>query len=73
MKDKNAINVGKLMREYSELNVSPKAVEELSGRILDRIFDISPYFDKIAKSHDRKTVMEEDVVEFFGVYGRNVF
>jgi len=73
MKDKNVVNVGKLMHEYSELNVSPRAVEELSKRIVDKMYDVVPDFDKIAKSHDRKTIMEEDIIEFFSIYGRDIF
>ncbi len=72
MKDKNAINVGKLMHKYCKLKVSPAAVKELSGRILDKLYDMAPKIDEIAKSHGRKTIRDEDVIEFFSVLGNNV-
>lgn len=68
----NIVNVNKLMHEYSTLRISPEAVKELSGRIKDKIYDIAPDLDKIAKSHDRKTVMEQDVIELFGFVEQDV-
>ncbi len=72
MKDKNVINVGNLMRKYCKLKVSPVAVKEISGRIVDKLYDLSPDLDRIAKSHGRKTIMEEDAIELFSVLGRDV-
>ena len=60
------------MHEYCNLKISPLVVKEISGRIIDKLYDIAPDLDKIAKTHDRKTIMEEDVVEFFSVYGSDV-
>ncbi|MCK5260793.1 MAG: hypothetical protein KAJ44_01260 [Thermoplasmatales archaeon] len=68
----NVVNVNKLMHEYSKLNVSPRAVKELSGRIIDKLYDMAPDLDKIAKSHGRKTVMEEDVIELLGFVEQDV-
>jgi histone H3/H4 len=68
----NVLNVNKLMHEYSKLNVSPKAVKELSGRINDKLYDIAPELDKIARSHGRKTVMEEDVIELLSFVDKDV-
>ena len=59
----NVVNVNKLMHEYCSSNISPKAVKELSGRIIDKLYDLAPEFDKTANKHGRKTVMEEDVIE----------
>ncbi len=68
----NIVNVNKLLHEYSKLNVSPKAVRELSGRIIDKLYDITPDLDRIAKSHGRKTIMEEDVIELLGFVEKSV-
>ena len=68
----NVVNVGKLLHEYSKLNVSPKAVKELSGRIVDKLYDLAPDLDKIAMSHSRKTVMEEDIIELLGFVEKDV-
>ena len=68
----NVVNVNKLMHEYSKLNVSPKAVKEISGRIIDKLYDMAPDLDKIAKSHGRKTIMEEDVIELLGFIEKDV-
>lgn len=62
----NIININKLMHSNTKLNVSPGAVRELSGRIVDKLHDLAPELDKIAIRHDRKTVMENDVIELFG-------
>ena len=75
MKSKNngtVVNVNKLMHEYSKLSVSPKAVKELSGRIVDKLYDMAPDLDKIAKTHGRKTIMEEDVIELLGFIEQDV-
>jgi len=68
----NVVNVNKLMHEYSKLNVSPRAIKELSGRIIDKLYDIAPDLDKIAKSHNRRTVMEEDVIELLSLVEQDV-
>jgi histone H3/H4 len=68
----NVVNVSKLMHEYCSSNISPKAVKELSGRIIDKLYDLAPEFDKTAKKHGRKTVMEEDVIEALGFADQDV-
>jgi len=73
MKDNgNVVNVNKLMHKNSKLNVSPKAVKELSSRIIDKLFDLAPDLDKIALKHGRKTIMEEDVIELFSFVDNDV-
>ena len=72
MNNGNVVNVSKLLHEYCKSNVSPGAVNELSGRIVDKLYDIAPDLDKIAKSHDRKTVMEPDVIELLGFVEKDV-
>ena len=62
----NVVNINKLMHKYSKIRVSPEAVKELSGRMIDKLYDIAPDLERIAKSHGRKTVMEEDVIELLG-------
>ncbi len=68
----NVVNVSKLLHEYCKSNVSPDAVKELSGRIVDKLYDIAPDLDKIAKSKGRKTVMEPDVIELLGFVEKDV-
>ena len=60
---------GKLKPET--FHVSPGAVKEFSGRIVDRIVDFTPELCNIAKKHNRKTIMEDDVIELFGYVGRD--
>jgi len=61
----NIVNVNKLLHEYCRCNIGSKAVKELSGRIVDKLYDLAPELDKVAKKHERKTIMEEDVIELF--------
>ena len=68
----NVVNVNKLMHQYCKLRISPEAIKELSGRIVDKLYDIAPDLDRIAKSHGRKTVMEEDVIELLGFVEQDV-
>jgi len=68
----NVVNVSKLLHEYCKSNVSPGAVKELSGRIVDKLYDIAPDLDKIAKSKGRKTVMVVDVIELLGFVDKDV-
>ena len=68
----NVVNVNKLMHSYSKLRASPEAVKELSGRIVDKLYDIAPDLDKIARSYGRKTIMEEDVIELLGFVEKDV-
>ena len=68
----NVVNVSKLMHEYSDLRISPEAINELSGRIIDKLYDLAPEFDKTANKHGRKTVMEEDVIEALGFADQDV-
>jgi histone H3/H4 len=68
----NVVNVSKLLHEYCKSNVSPGAVKELSGCIVDKLYDLAPGLDKIAKRHGRKTIMEENVIEFLGYIEKDV-
>ena len=68
----NVVNVNKLMHEYSKFRVSPEAIKELSGRIIDKLYDMAPDLDKIAKSHDRRTIMEEDVIDLLSLVEQDV-
>ena len=77
----NVVNVNKLMHQYAVLwknlkgeryKVSPSAVHEYSVRVSERIVDYMPELCHIAMRHGRKTVMEEDVIELFGIIGRDV-
>ena len=72
MNNGNVVNVNNLIHKYCKLRVSPEAVKELSGRIIDKLFDMAPDLDRIAKSHKRKTVMEEDVIELLGFVEKDV-
>jgi histone H3/H4 len=69
----NVLNVGKQMRTYSgKYRVSPAAVQEVVGR-MNTWFEINTKeLCAVARSHGRKTVMEDDVTEFFSI-ARNGF
>ena len=69
----NVCNVGKLMRSYSgDYRVSPGAVKEMLGN-LDLWFEVHMKdLCRVAKSHGRHTIMEDDVIEFFSVKKNNV-
>ena len=65
----NVINIGLLMREYAldEYRVSPGAVHEMIGR-LDLWLELNvPDLCQVSKAHGRKTVMADDVTEFFSI------
>ena len=78
----NVVNVNKLMHENAKhyngklkpekYYVSPGAVKEFSSRIVDRIVDFTPELCNIAKKHNRKTIMEDDIIELFSHVGRDV-
>lgn len=73
----NVVNINKLMHENAVLRkdrfkVRPDAVREYSSRVVDRIIDFTPGICEIAQKHNRKTVTEMDVIEFFSVYGSDV-
>lgn len=72
MNNGNVVNVSKLLHKYCKSNVSPGAVKELSGRIVDKLYDMAPDLDKIAKSKGRKTVMEPDIIELLGFVEKDV-
>jgi len=63
---KEAINVGKLIRQQCKFNVSKQAVQEYIDRIKVGIEINIPQIEKIAKNKGKKTVQEDDVLEFFG-------
>ena len=68
----NVVNVNKLIHEYCKLRVSPDAIRELSGRIVDKLYDMAPDLDRIARSHKRQTVMEQDVIELLSIVEKDV-
>lgn len=64
----NVLNIGKIMRSSSDgFRVAPGAVKEMSSRINDWFETNIPGLCDMSKSHGRKTIMEDDVVEFFGL------
>lgn len=69
----NTLNIGKLLRSYSSsYRISPSAVKEMISR-LDMWFETNTKeVCKISKSHGRKTVMEDDITEFFS-FRKNSF
>lgn len=68
----NAINVLKIFKENTDFNVSRDAVTEYISRIIDGIGDNVPEIEKITIKHDRKTISEEDIIEFFSIVGKEV-
>ena len=59
----NVVNVNKLMHENSTIRISSEAIKELSGRIKDKLYDLTPILEEIAQKHGRKTIYENDVIE----------
>jgi len=71
----SVLNVGKSLRCHSgkKYRVSPGAVHEMVSR-LDMWFELNTKeLCKVADSHGRKTVHEDDVVEFFGLRKNGFF
>lgn len=70
----SVLNVGKTMRSFSGgYRVSPGAVHEMIDH-LDLWFETNMVeVCKVSKAHGRKTVMEEDVIEFFSITRNGVF
>ena len=65
----SVFNVGKTMRGYSgkKYRVSPGAVHEMISR-LDLWFETNmKEVCRVSKSHGRRTIMEDDVTEFFSM------
>ena len=64
----NVLNIGKIVRANSgKYRVSPGAVHELVGR-LDLWFELNTKeLCRVTRSHNRHTVSEDDVVEFFSL------
>ena len=67
-KKSNVVNVGALMRSFSDgFRVSPGAVCEMIGRI-DLWFELNTKeLCGVAESHGRHTISEDDVTEFFSL------
>jgi histone H3/H4 len=67
------LNVGKQMRLHSDgYRVSPGAVHEMISR-LDLWFELNTKeICKVSSSHGRKTIMADDVTEFFSVVKNGV-
>lgn len=62
----NTINIGKILRSNTKLNVSPDAVKELVSYIKANLESKAiPRLEEITKSHKRKTIFAEDVIELF--------
>ena len=66
------LNLGLLMRNATSCNVSKEAVQEYKSRVEDAIYDNMLEFEKIAGSHNRKTISEDHVIEGLGQYDRKV-
>ena len=72
LKNKNMINVGKIMRENTKLRVSPSAVQEYLSRIVEHIEQNMPEIEKICIRKKRKTITDEDIIEFFSYIGSSI-
>lgn len=73
----NVVNVNKILHEKAVLNkqrfkVSPNAVKEYCSRIIDHIEDNTIQLCMLAKRNNRKTIMEDDVIELFSYIGMEV-
>jgi histone H3/H4 len=69
----STLNIGKILRSYSSsYRVSPGAVKEMLSR-LDLWFELNTKeICKVSSSHGRKTIMADDVTEFFSVVKNGV-
>ena len=56
----------------TRLRVSPSAIQEYMGRVIDGVETNMPLISIIAKKHNRSTVFEDDITEFFGLKSSNV-
>jgi len=63
---KTTINVGKEIRNNTELKVSKEAVEEYIDRVISAIDPNILMAECLAKEEGRKTIMKEDIEELFG-------
>ena len=59
------MNVGKIMRDNTKLNMSPKAVQEMISYLEAHLEKAVVRLEEIAKKNKRKTIFPEDVVELF--------
>jgi len=81
MKNKNVVNVGKIMRENAVLSqgtkkqkfrVSPGAVNEVISRIVDNLEDYTIEFCWVANQDGRKTILERDIIKVFSVVDNEI-
>jgi len=54
------------LRKQCELQVSQKAIKEYMDRVLLGLEINAQRLDEIARSNNRRTIFEEDVIELFG-------
>ena len=77
------INIGKMMKinAFTEkgkrniktrLRVSPDAIQEYISRVEDSIETNLPLISMVAKAHNRSTIFENDITDFFGLKSSNV-
>jgi len=67
------VNVGKLFRTAARpFYVQPRAVQEYISRVVDHIEDNVFVIKRIAEGHGRKTIYEDDVIQFFSIVGHEV-
>lgn len=81
-KYEKTLNVNKIMHENAvieyktiedeKFQVSALAVHEYTTRVREHIQNYMPLICEITKKHGRKTVTDDDVVEFFGFVGRDI-
>ena len=60
------------MRENTKLRVSPSAVQEYLSRIVEHIEQNMPGIEKICIRKKRKTITDEDIIEFFSYIGSSI-
>jgi len=70
----SVLNIERVMRRYADgYRVSPGAVHEMMTRV-DLWFEVNmKEVCSIARGHGRKTLMADDVVEFFSLCRNKLF
>lgn len=62
---KETINIGKLMRQNTKMNVSKKAIKEMNSYLEAKFEEIMTDLNKIAEEDKKKTILKRHIVHYF--------
>lgn len=62
---KETLNIGKLMRQNTKMNVSKKAIKEMNSYLEAKFEEIMTDLTKIAEEDKKKTVLKRHIVHYF--------